>query len=195
MNYIEENLKTQIYGEYDVIVVGGGPAGCGAAIACGRKGLKTLIIEKFNCLGGMWTTGLINPFFDYEEKNGVVFEIVEELKAKKQWGGFWDKSFNYEYMKNILEDKVTEANVDILYNTVFSRAISVDKEIKGIVFENIEGRFATFSKYVIDCTGDGNVAASAGCKFELGENGDYKECQAMTLMFLVGNIPENIKPE
>ena len=73
---------------------------------------------------------------------------------------------------------------------VFSRTISEDKNVKGIVFENVGGRFAAFSKMVIDCTGDGNVAADAGCDFEIGEEGNYKKCQAMTLMFLVGNIPQ-----
>ncbi|MGN0178839.1 MAG: FAD-dependent oxidoreductase [Monoglobaceae bacterium] len=72
MEYINENLKTPVCDDYDVIVVGGGPAGCGTAIACGRSGLKTLIIEKFNCLGGAWTTGIMNPFFDCRDKNGIV---------------------------------------------------------------------------------------------------------------------------
>ena len=193
MEYISENLNTPIYGEYDVIIVGGGPAGCGAAIACGRRGLKTLIIEKFNCLGGAWTVGLINPFFDAKGKAGIVNELLIELDEKNQWGGFGDISFNYEYMKVILERKMIEANVEILYNTVFSKAITEENTVKGVVFENINGRCAAFAKIVIDCTGDGNVASNAGCEFELGENGDYKVCQAMTLMFLVGNIPEKYK--
>lgn len=86
MEYINENLKTPVCDDYDVIVVGGGPAGCGTAIACGRSGLKTLIIEKFNCLGGAWTTGIMNPFFDCRDKNGIVNELVTELKAKKSGG-------------------------------------------------------------------------------------------------------------
>ncbi|MBO6280698.1 MAG: FAD-dependent oxidoreductase [Bacilli bacterium] len=190
---IEEKLITPIYGKYDAIVVGAGPAGCGAAIALGRSGLKTLLIEKFNCLGGAWTTGFMNPFFDFANKTGFVKESVTELKKEKQFGGFWDMSFNYEFMKHILEKKMLEANVEILYNTTFSKTLVKDKTIYGIVFENIEGRFAVLSKYVFDCTGDGNVASSAGCPFEIGNNGDYKDCQAMTLMFLVGNIPEKYK--
>ena len=63
---IEEMLSTPVKGEYDAVVVGGGPAGCGAAIALGRSGLKTLLIEKFNCLGGAWTTGFMHPIIDFE---------------------------------------------------------------------------------------------------------------------------------
>ena len=190
---INENLTTPVFGEYDAVVVGAGPAGCGAAIALGRSGLKTLLIEKFNCLGGAWTTGFMNPFFDCHEKTGIVGELVSELKAKGHFGGFWDISFNYEYMKSILEKKMQEASVEVLYNTTFSRTLADSKNVYGIVAENIEGRFAVLAKAVFDCTGDGNVAASAGCPFELGVDGDYKECQAMTLMFLVGNIPEKYK--
>lgn len=193
MKYIKETLETPIYGEYDVVIVGAGPAGCGAAIGCARSGLRTLLIEKFNCLGGAWTTGFMNPFFDTENKTGFVKELVDALKEKGQWGGFWNISFNYEYMKRILEEKLAEAGVETLYNTTFSRAISDKFQVSGIIAENIEGRFAVMAKYVIDCTGDGNVAANAGCKYELGEDGDYKECQAMTLMFLVANIPEKYK--
>ena len=190
---INETLTTPILGEYDAVVDGAGPAGCGAALALGRSGMKTLLIEKFNCLGGAWTTGFMNPFFDFYDKSGIVQELINELKSAGQFGGFWNMSFNYEYMKVILEKKMKEANVEVLYNTVFSRTLTEDKTVYGIVAENIEGRFAVLAKTVVDCTGDGSVAASAGCPFELGVDGDYKECQAMTLMFLVGNIPEKYK--
>ena len=190
---INENLTTPILGEYDAVVVGAGPAGCGAALALGRAGMKTLLIEKFNCLGGAWTTGFMNPFFDFYQKTGIVQELIKELQSAGQFGGFWNMSFNYEYMKFILEKKMQEANVEVLYNTTFSRALTEGNRVYGVVAENIEGRFAVLAKTVFDCTGDGNVAASAGCPFELGEDGDYKECQAMTLMFLVGNVPEKYR--
>ena len=190
---IQETLTTPILGEYDAVVVGAGPAGCGAALAWGRSGIKTLLIEKFNCLGGAWTTGFMNPFFDCHDKFGIVQELVDELRAAGHFGGFWDISFNYEYMKFILEKKLQAANVEILYNTTFSRTLIEENRVYGIVAENIEGRFAVLAKTIFDCTGDGYVAASAGCPFELGVDGDYKECQAMTLMFLVGNIPEKYK--
>ena len=191
--FIQERLETPIRGEYDAIVVGAGPAGCGAAIALGRAGMKTLLIEKFNCLGGAWTTGFMNPFFDFKNKSGIVNELVTALKERGQFGGFWDRSFKYEYMKHILEQKMTEAGVEVLYNTTFSRTLVEGNRVYGIVAENIGGRFAAMAKTVVDCTGDGNVAAAAGCPFELGVDGDFRECQAMTLMFLVGNIPETYR--
>lgn len=193
MEFINETLKTPINGEYDVIVVGGGPAGACAAICAARSGMRTVLIERFNCLGGGWTTGFINPFFDYEDKCGIVNELVSDLRASGNWGGFWNKSFNYEYMKYLLETKAKDAGVELLYNTVFSHTICDGNTVKGVIANNINGRFALMSRVVIDATGDGAVAASAGCPFEIGEDGDPHACQAMTLMFLVGSIPEKYR--
>ncbi|MBR6602459.1 MAG: FAD-dependent oxidoreductase, partial [Clostridia bacterium] len=76
MNHITENLKTPVAGEYDVIVVGAGPAGIGAALASAREGMSTLLIERTACLGGMWGNGFMNPMFEGDnKKSGIVFEL------------------------------------------------------------------------------------------------------------------------
>lgn len=186
--FIHESLETPVKGTYDVIVVGGGPAGCAAAISASRAGASTLLVERFNCLGGMWTSGFVNPLFDQENKDGLMREIVDELKARGQWGGFRNISFHYEYMKSILEHKCLEAGVTLLYDTRFVRSLKEASTVCGIVCENIGGRCAYRGKIVIDCTGDANVAADAGVNFQMGRAEDGM-CQAMTLMFLVGNIP------
>lgn len=193
MKYINEAFTTPIADEYDIIVVGAGPAGCGTALSAARSGAKTLIIDKFNSLGGMWTQGFMNPLFDAENKDGIMAEIISDLKAKNQWGGFWEISFHYEYMKQLLDTKMSEAGVDILLCTKFSKAVIENKTVKGVVVENANGRSAYLSKYVVDCTGDGNVAADAGCDYEIGVDNKIEDCQGMTLMFLIGNIPEKYK--
>ncbi len=165
-------------------------------IASARNGMSTLLIERTSCPGGMWGNGFMNPMFEGDnKKKGIIFELVEELKAMDAWGGFWERSFNFEYMKCILERKLTEAGVELLYSTDFSRTICEGdgKRVVGIIAENSEGRRTYMAKTVFDCTGDGHVAADAGCNFEIGVDGDYKKCQAMTLMFLVGNIPEKYR--
>ncbi|MHB1485214.1 MAG: FAD-dependent oxidoreductase [Saccharofermentanales bacterium] len=185
--YIFENLKTKIAGKYDVIVVGGGPAGCAAAISSARAGVKTLLIEKNNCLGGMWTSGFVNPLFDFANKKGLLEEIIGKLKDKSAWGGFWDMSFNYEYMKNILENLCIDAGVKILFNTYYAGVIKADNAVKGVIVENIEGRSAFTASVVIDASGDACVAADAGAVIHIGDETDHR-CQAMTLMFLLGNV-------
>ncbi len=193
MQFINETLKTPVRGDYDVVVVGGGPSGCAAAIAAARRGASVLLVEKNQCLGGMWTSGLVNPLFDHANKTGILKEIIDTLKKNDCWGGFWDESFNYEYMKKILEDMCADAGVTVLYDTRYVGAICDDGRIGGIIVHNIEGRAAYTAKVVVDACADAAVAADCGVKFDVGENGDYKKCQAMTLMYLVGNVPEKYK--
>lgn len=189
MDYIKETLQTPVAGSYDVVVCGGGPAGVCAAIGAARCGASVLLVEEQWSLGGMWTGGFVNPLFDYANKDGLMNEIVDTLKERGEWGGFWNKSFNYEYMRAILEEKCTGAGVDLLYGTRAVDIIKDDNRVTGIITENTDGRKAYLASCTIDATGNAHIAAKAGAAFQLGnEDGD---CQAMTLMFLVANIPED----
>lgn len=186
MQYITEMLHTPISGSYDVIVCGGGPSGVGAAVTSARKGLKTLLIERYGFLGGMWTAALVNPFFDTEHKDGLVREIVDELKGAGAFGAFRDITFDYETLKQLLDRKVREAGADILFHTYISKPYMEDGRVSGIVVENKGGRQCFQAKVVIDCTGDGDVAAAAGAAFIYGDGAG--RAQDMTTMFLLGNV-------
>lgn len=79
--FIHEQRQTPVAGRYDVIVVGGGSAGIGAALAAGRAGKRTLPVEQYGFLGGMWTAGLVIPIWDWENKGGIMQELVDEINA------------------------------------------------------------------------------------------------------------------
>lgn len=186
--YYAENKRIPIGGKYNVIVAGGGPAGVGAALSAARHGMKVLVIENYGFLGGMWTAGMVNPFFDYENKGGICREIVEKIEEQKMgiqngpemWG------FDIETMKNILDEMLLSAGVHILFHTLFADVVMEKNEIKGVVVENKGGRTVYLADIVIDCTGDGDVAARAGAPFEIGN--EKSEVQPMTLMFRMSNI-------
>ena len=76
---VEPVRRVPVVGRAEVLVVGGGPAGIGAALAAARTGAKTTIVEHYGFLGGMWTAGLLNPILDHHGKGGIVAELVERF--------------------------------------------------------------------------------------------------------------------
>ena len=90
MEYIKETLDTPVSAQYDVVVAGAGPAGVCAAIAAARGGARTLLVERYGFLGGMWSAGFIIPLFDFANKQYIVTEIVDEVKKRGGWGGYYD---------------------------------------------------------------------------------------------------------
>ncbi len=135
----------------------------------------------------MWTAGLVNPFFDAENKGGIVRELVHLLKEKNAWGGWEGICFDIEVMKSILDEMVSGSGVDILFQTYIADVILENNKINGIIVQNKSGRKAYRSNIVIDCTGDGDVCALAGAEYQIGRPEDGRT-QPMTLMFKLGNV-------
>ena len=174
--------------EVDVLVVGGGPAGIGAAAASAREGLSTVLIEQYGFLGGMWTAGLVNPIFDYKRKGGILREVIDNLKSMDSWS---DKhrsrhTFDPETMKFLADKMMKEADVQLLFHSFSTDPIVEDGSIKGVILANKSGSSAILAKVVIDCTGDGDVAARAGAPYEKGRPEDGL-MQPMTMMFRIAN--------
>jgi len=187
----EAERRTPVVAEVDVAVAGGGPAGIGAALSVARAGARTLLVERYGCLGGMWTTGLLNPLFDHANKGGIVRELVAELQAREAWRddpirpGFLT-CFDIEAMKLLLDERMAQAGVDVLFHTWVADAIVEGDALRGLLVENKSGRGAVLAKVVVDCTGDGDVAARAGAPCEKGRDGDGL-LQPLTLMFRLTN--------
>jgi hypothetical protein len=181
----------------DVLVVGGGPAGVGAALAAGREGAKTLLVERHGMLGGMWTAGLINPLFEFHKKGWIVAELIQRLESEGAWRPHRSRNtFDIEVMVRLLETMMAEAKVEFWYHVLMTDTVVEQGRVRGVVMESKAGREAVLAKVVVDCTGDGDVAARAGAPYELGRLSDGL-MQPMTLMFEIegaGDYAQETKP-
>lgn len=184
----EAQRELSVLGEVDVLVCGGGPAGTGAAIAAARTGASTLLVERYGFLGGMATAGLVVPHFDCFLNRGLNQELIDRLKEREAWGAeFWRISFDPEQFKHVSEDLVLESGCDLLYHSFAVAALVEGDRIRGAVIETKSGRHAVLAKVVVDCTGDGDVAARAGAPFAKGREEDGA-LQPMTMMFRLGGV-------
>jgi len=191
--YNERSKEIPIVSRSDVIVCGGGPAGVAAAIASARAGARTVLLEGQGCLGGIWTSGLLSWIIDAGNKPGIMKEIIARLDRRKARISSRGEDFTYdpEEMKLLLEEMCMEADVEVMLHTsVVHAAVDEARRLSLVITESKSGRQAWSASMFIDTTGDGDLAARAGCRFELGRPGTG-ETQPMSLMVhLTGIDPE-----
>ena len=160
----EPAVELRVVEEDDVVVCGGGPAGIAAAIAASRKGANVRLIELQGALGGVWTAAMVNLILDRTDKAGLVKEIMAALaktKAQKK-----PDYFDVEAMKLVLENLCRKANVKLLYHSRVVGAVKEGRRLTHVIVENQSGRQAFAADVFIDTTGNGDLAARAGCGFE-----------------------------
>ena len=198
--------------ESDVLVIGGGPAGFGAAVASARNGASTILIERNAMLGGMATTGLVGPFmtcYDDDCTEQIVKGVFDELCLRTEakggaihpskvdgmttYSSYYIRSHCHvtPYLSEILaltmDEMVLEAGVQLLYNVQVVDVIREDNRIVGVIAAMKEGLAIFRAKTFIDCTGDADVAYFAGAPTW---NGDKRNglMQPATLFFEMGGL-------
>ena len=193
----EAARRIPVGGRTQVIVCGGGPAGIGAALGAARAGADVRLIELAGCLGGVWTAGLLTKILDAGNKTGIMSELLQEFArlgsqmAKDSHGTVYDP----EIAKLVCEQLLVEAGVKIMLHTrVVGAVTDRSRRIAAIVTESKSGRQAWLADRFIDCTGDGDLAAQAGCQFDVGVGADCT-CQPMSMLALLTGIDaEAVKP-
>lgn len=185
--YIGYQKEILVRKPYGVIVCGGGPAGTAAAIASARNGANVCLVEAGGCLGGNWTSGLVSSLFDYENKGGILAEIIDILKERN---AFTDKSrFHSEEMKIVLEELCLQENVTVLLNTRVVDTQVIDGRISMVVVSSAEGLQALPAAMFVDATGNGDVGMLAGCGFDVGD--DHGRTQPLSLIALLTGVDAN----
>lgn len=196
-NVVEEPARqVSVAEEADVVVCGAGPAGVAAALASARSGAATRLIEANGCLGGVWTAGLLSWILDTSNKTGLMRELLVRLEqrgASHVFGG--SVGYDVEEMKLLLEEMCLEAGVRIRLHTRVSAAVrNAAGRLEAVITDSKSGREAFRAKAFIDCTGDGDFAAQAGCGFDYGDP-QTGQAQPMSFICLLSGIePEGVSP-
>ncbi len=174
--------------DYDVIVVGGDPEGVCAAVSSARSGLKTLLIEDDEALGGLMTLGKLNFIDICESRDGSILTQGLFMEFYDAVGG---TAFDVETAKQFFYDwVVNEKNATLKLNTEFIKPVMDGDTIVGVMVEE-NGEQATYTaSRIIDATVDADVAAAAGAPYTVaGEDiGEKERHMGVTLVFELSGV-------
>jgi hypothetical protein len=183
----EPARETPVLGEYEVIVLGGGPAGIAAAVAAARAGRSTLLIERYGFLGGMGTAAGVTNFCGlHANVHGEVRQVVhgvagDLLERIARLGGLSEphslfkgrikaQAYDNAAYKIAADDLVLSSGVKLLFHALAVNCLLKSKsELDALIVETKSGRGAIRGRMFIDCSGDGDLAAWAGAPYEKGD--------------------------
>ena len=201
------NLEIPVAAEPDVLVIGGGPGGVCASVMAARQGVKTLMAERYGCPGGMAVFGEITPFMRSHVGNRALDRpvYIDWCRQMQQYRSAEIRRkypFDEEHAAGAIckdeamlamEDLMLEAGVDLLYHHMLVDVVmEEDRRIGAAVFQSKSGLCAIRAKVYIDSTGDGDLAALAGCPFDFGNDEGF--CQPMTTCFKLSGVDHSRMP-
>ena len=184
---IAESRITPVMGEYEVVVLGGGPAGIAAASSAARAGRSTLLIERYGFLGGSGTAACISDFCGlhanvHGEHRQVVHGIADEIQDRLlRLGGLKEPHLSLRSMikaqvydlsayKIALDQLMQASGVKLLFHTIgVGVHMSASNTIDALFIESKSGRAAIRGRAFIDCSGDADIAAWSGAPYEYGD--------------------------
>ena len=201
-DYILRERNIPLDDSWDVIVVGGGPAGCAAATAAAREGARTLLLEATGVLGGMGTSGLVPWFCGYGDGEKIIARGLAErvrcalrdnmphLKQAMEKNPLTAPAIDPELLKRVYDEMVTGAGAKVLFHSALCAVeTSAEGAPDALVISSKTGLSAYRAKVYVDCTGDGDLAAWAGAPFEKGDQSGAM--QPATHCFMISNVDED----
>jgi hypothetical protein len=183
----EPARQTPVFGEYEVVVLGGGPAGIAAALAAARAGRATICIERYGFFGGAGTAAGLSTFCGlhavvHGKHEQVVHGIADDILARLAAMDGLNKphltvqnqitalSYDISAFKIAADELMAEAGVEVLFHAFGTGVVMADEQrIDAVLVETKSGRFAIRGQLFIDGSGDGDLAAWAGVPYEIGD--------------------------
>ena len=199
----EPERKTPVAGEYDVVVLGGGPAGIAAAASAAMHGRKVLLVERYGFLGGMGTAAGVTNFCGlhanvHGDIRQVVHGVADELLARIDrlgglnaphlvFGKIMAQAYDTAAYKCAADELLLAHRAAICFHALATGVVmDAPGRIKALLIETKSGRGAVLARVFIDCSGDGDLAAFAGARFEKGDN--QGNTLYPTMMFRVNGV-------
>ncbi len=182
--------------KYDIIICGGGTAGCACAYTAGKLGLKVLLVEQNSFLGGSITSSLVIPAMktsdnaintDFFNQLYSELEIVNGAMTYNDGNKGW---LNPELTKIILDKMLKDVNVDIIFESQIDK---IEDKLSSYIVAICDNNIATEdkellsyieSKYLIDATGDAKICQKLNCEFLDNKN----KTQPFNLRFIMSGI-------
>ena len=200
---LEPARHLPVLGEYDVVVIGGGPAGLAAAASASRRGASTLLVESYGFLGGMGTAGGVTNFAGLYGRHqgemrqlvhGVVDELLSRLEAlgglnmpqDGMQGRIRVRSYDTSIYKCAADQWMIASGVRMLFHARAASVLMEGARITSLVVETKSGRQAIRATVFIDCSGDADVAAFAGVPHEVGDG--HGSGLFPSTMFRIGHV-------
>jgi len=185
---LEPSRQTEVFGRFDVVVLGGGPAGIAAAVAAGRAGASVLLVERYGFLGGLGTAAGVTNFCGLHANrfgsiDQVVHGIVDDLLARidaldglkaphKVLGKIKAQAYDTAAYKIAADALLLDAGVTILFHALGAGVVMDGaRVISALLVETKSGRRAVPGDVFIDASGDGDLACWAGATCEIGGEG------------------------
>jgi len=203
MHVTEPAREVPLFGSFDVVVLGGGPAGIAAAAMAARVGAQVLLVERYGFLGGMGTAAGVTNFCGLHANvhgtirqvvHGIADDLLKRMRALDGlnephliFGKIHAQAYDMSAFKCAADALLVDAGVDLLFHALAAGVARADDgRIETLFVETKSGRFAIRGCVFIDCSGDGEIAHRAGVPMEKGD--EHGNLLYPTLMFRVGNV-------
>ena len=196
--------KLGILGTFDIIVLGGGPAGIAAATTAAEAGHKTLLIERLGFCGGAAVSGMSGTIcglynsvedpqaaqpqqliFGFAERMRSALDLQGGLTAPQIYGKTWVATHDCATYKKVATDLLRNSGVQILFHSEMIDVLAQNNVIEGLVLHTKSGFTKVLAGRFIDCSGDADIIFRAGLSTTKGNNGVI---QNPSMMFKIGNV-------